>query len=95
MAFGFLRAMGRGFKAFFGGIFRSEMAKFVLKYERTFSQVIIDVAKGTLESDNNKRQEAFAKLVSVFKGVPGGFRDHWISWGIETVLAKLKNEGKV
>ena len=100
--FGFLgaipRGIGRGFKAIwgaFGSVFRSEMAKFVMKYERTFALIIIDVATGQLESDSNKRNEAFARLVKTFKGVPGGFRDHWVNWGLETVLAKLKDEGKV
>jgi len=100
--FGFLgaipRGIGRGFKAVwgtFGKVFRSEMVKFVAKYERTFRQVIIDIATGTLESDSNKRSEAFAKLIYALKSVPGGFKDHWIGFGIELVLAKLKQEGKV
>jgi len=95
MAFGFFKAIGRGFKSFFWDIFKSEMAKFVMKYERIFRQVIIDVATGQLEGDRNKQSEAFAKMIAALKGIPGGFKDHWVNWGIETVLAKLKQEGKV
>jgi len=100
--FGFLtaipRGIGRGFKAIwgaFGNVFRSEMVKFIAKYERTFRQVILDVATGQLEGDRNKQMEAFARLILALKGIPKGFKDHWINFGIELVFAKLKTEGKV
>ena len=89
------RAIGRGFKAVFWDIFKSQMAKFVMKYEATFRQVIIDVAMGQLEGDRSKQQEAFARMLLALKGVPGGFKDLWVNWGIETILFQLKKEGKV
>ena len=98
MAFGFFNIFGRAFKAIFrafGGVFRSEMAKFVTKYEATFKQIILDVAAGTLEGDRNKQAEAFARLITALKGVPEAFRTHWVNWGIETVYAKLAAKNKV
>ena len=98
MAFGFIKAIGRGFRFVFrafGGVFKSEMAKFVARYETIFAQVIISIAEGQLEGDSSKRDEAFARLKRDLAGVPGGFRDHWVNWGLETVLAKLKAQGKL
>ena len=98
MAFGFIRAIGRGFRFVFrafGGVFKSEMAKFVARYERTFTQVILDIAAGGLEGDRGKQREAFARLKKALAGAPKSFKDHWINWGIETVLAKLKEQGKL
>ena len=95
MAFGFFKAIGRGFKSVFWDVFKSQMVKFITKYEATFRQVILDIAAGQLEGDRNKQQEAFARLISALKGVPGSFKDHWINFGIELVFAKLKDKGEV
>ena len=81
--FGFFKAIGRGFRFVFrafGGVFKSEMSKFVAKYERTFTEVIIDVAEGELEGDRNKQAEAFARLTTALKGVPEAFKTHWLNW---------------
>ena len=95
---GFFKVIGRGFRAVFrafGGVFKSEMAKFVTKYETAFASAIISIASAELEGDRNKRDEAFARIKKTLAGVPKGFKDHWINWGIETVLAKLKGQGKL
>ena len=95
MAFGFFKAIGRGFKSVFWDVFKSQMVKFVAKYEATFRQVILDIAAGQLEADRLKQLEAFSRLISALKGVPEDFKDHWINFGIELVFAKLKDKGEV
>ena len=98
MAFGFLRVIGRGFRFVFrafGKVFKSEMVKFVARYEATFRQVILDVAEGAIEGNRDKQAEAFARLTTALKGVPEAFRTHWLNFGIELVYAKLRGKGEV
>jgi hypothetical protein len=95
---GIFRAIGRGFRAVFrafGGVFKSEMAKFVAGYESIFTQIILEIAAAELEGDRSKQREAFTKLKKELGNSPKSFKDHWINWGIETVLAKLKDQGKL
>ena len=77
--FGFFKAIGRGFKSVFWDVFKSQMAKFVARYEATFRQVILDVAEGAIEGNRDKQAEAYARITTALKGVPEAFRTHWIA----------------